>query len=148
MKSQQGYRYIMVGIHLDANYIFCELMKNQTEGKMIMAYQKMINRMKLSALRLKHHRLDDKCSAAYKACISKNRMTHKLVSPDCHHCNIAKQAIQMLKNHFVSILSGVDDRFPLSLWCHLMQPAELTVNLLPEQCCTKSVCVCPRPRAT
>jgi hypothetical protein len=25
---QQGYRYIMVGIHLDANYIFCELMKN------------------------------------------------------------------------------------------------------------------------
>jgi hypothetical protein len=26
--SQQGYRYIMVGIHLDANFIFCELMKN------------------------------------------------------------------------------------------------------------------------
>jgi hypothetical protein len=36
----------------------------------------------------------------------------------------------MFKNHFVSILSGVEDRFPLSLWCHLMQPAELTVNLL------------------
>jgi hypothetical protein len=28
--SQQGYRYIMVGIHIDANYIFCELMKNRT----------------------------------------------------------------------------------------------------------------------
>ncbi len=26
--SQQGYRYIMVGIHLDANYIFCKSMKN------------------------------------------------------------------------------------------------------------------------
>jgi hypothetical protein len=38
--SQQGYRYIMVGIHLDANYIFCELMKNQPKGKMITAYQK------------------------------------------------------------------------------------------------------------
>jgi hypothetical protein len=37
--SQQGCQYIMMGIHLDANYIFCELMKNQTEGKMIMAYQ-------------------------------------------------------------------------------------------------------------
>jgi hypothetical protein len=35
--SQQGYWYIMVGIHLDANYIFCKLMKNQTEGKMITA---------------------------------------------------------------------------------------------------------------
>jgi hypothetical protein len=36
----------------------------------------------------------------------------------------------MFKNHFVSILSGVDDRFPLSLWCHLVQPAKFTVNLL------------------
>ncbi len=43
----------MVGVHLDANYIFCELIKNQTKGKMIMAYQKMAD-MKLSALGLKH----------------------------------------------------------------------------------------------
>ncbi len=42
---QRGYRYIMVGIHIDANYIFCDLMKNRTEGKMITAYQKMVDRM-------------------------------------------------------------------------------------------------------
>ena len=53
--SQRGYRYIMVGTHLDANYTFCKLMKNQTKGKMIMAYQKMVNRMKLSELGLKYH---------------------------------------------------------------------------------------------
>ncbi len=120
----------MVGIHLNANYIFCKLMKNQTKGKMIMAYQKMVNRMKLLALGLKHHCLDNKCLAEFKACITKNGMTHELVPPDCHRCNIAKWAIQTFKNHIISILSGVDDRFPLSLWCHLMQPAELTVNLL------------------
>ncbi len=34
---QQGYWYIMVGIHLDANYIFCNLMKNKTKGEMIIA---------------------------------------------------------------------------------------------------------------
>ncbi len=130
--SQQGYQYIMVGIHLDANYIFCELMKNQTKGKMMMAYQKMVDRMKVSALGLKHHRLDNECSSALKACIAKNRMTHKLVPLDCHHCNITKQAIKTFKNHFVSILSGVDNRFPLSLWCHLVQPTELTINLLQQ----------------
>jgi hypothetical protein len=27
-------------------------------------------------------------------------------------------------------LSGVDDKFPLSLWCHLLEPTELTLNLL------------------
>ncbi len=130
IRSQQGYQYIMIGIHLDAIYIFCKLMKNQTKGEMITAYQKMVNRMKLSALGLKHHRLDNKCLAAFKACIAKNGMTHELALPDCHHCNIAKRAIQTFKNHFVSILSEVDDRFPLSLWCHLVRPAELTVNLL------------------
>jgi hypothetical protein len=128
--SKQGYWYIMVGIHLDTNYIFCKLIKNQTKDKMIMAYQKMVNRMKLLALGLKHHHLDNKHLAAFKACIAKNGMTHELVPPDCHHCNIAAQAIQMFKNHFVSILSGVNDRFPLSLWCHLVGPAELTANLL------------------
>jgi hypothetical protein len=38
--SQQGNRYIMVAIHLDANYIFVEPMKNRTEGEMLRAYQK------------------------------------------------------------------------------------------------------------
>jgi hypothetical protein len=110
----------MVGIHLDKNYIFCELMKNQTEGKMITAYQKIVDRMTLSALGLKHCHLDNECLAAFKTCIAKNGMTHELVPPDCHHRNIAKWAIQMFKNHFVSILSRVDDKFPLSLWCHLV----------------------------
>jgi hypothetical protein len=62
LTSQQGYRYIMVGIHLDANYIFCELMKNRTEDEMITAYQRMVDRMAISGLGLKHHQLDNKCS--------------------------------------------------------------------------------------
>ncbi len=88
--------------------------------------------MKLLALGLKHHRLDNECSEKFNECIAKNLMTHELVPPDCYHCNIAKQAIQTFKNHFVSILSGVNDRFPPSLWCHLVQPAELTINLLQQ----------------
>ncbi len=91
--SQQGYQYIMVDIHVDANYIFCELLKNRTEGKMIMAYQRMGNRIKFSALGLKHHHLGNECLAKFNECIAKNRMTHELVLPDCHHCNITKQAI-------------------------------------------------------
>ncbi len=79
MTLQQGYWYIMVGIHLDVNYIFCELMKNKTKFEMITAYQRMVDRMKLAALRLKHHPLDNKCSVKFKQCITKSGMTHKLV---------------------------------------------------------------------
>ena len=39
--------------------------------------------MKLLALGLEHHRLDNKCSAKFKACIGKTRMTHKLIPSDC-----------------------------------------------------------------
>ncbi len=50
---QQGYLYIMVGIHLDAKYIFCKLIKkNKTKGKTITAYQRLVIRMKLVALGL------------------------------------------------------------------------------------------------
>jgi hypothetical protein len=132
--SQQGYQYIMVGIHIDANYIFCETMKNRTEGEMINAYQKMVDRMQLAGLGLKHHRLDNECSDNFKKCIRKNNMTHELVPPDCHRRNMAERAIQTFKNHFVAILSGVDDRFPLSLWCYLVRPAELLrqSNVVPK----------------
>ena len=105
-------------------------MKNRTEGEMITAYQKMVDRMLLAGLGLKHQRLDNECSKIFKKCIRSNNMTHELVPPNCQCRNMAEQAIQTFKNHFVAILSGVDDRFPLSLWCYLVQPAELNVNLL------------------
>ncbi len=139
LTSQQGYRYIMVGIHLDANYVFCELMKNRTEDEMITAYQRMVDRMAISGLGLKHHRLDNECSEKIKQCIRKNGMTHELVPPDNHRHNIAKRVIPTFKNHFILILSSVDDRFPLSLWCHLVKPAELTVNLLQQSNVTPKV---------
>jgi hypothetical protein len=57
-------------------------------------------------------------------------MMHKLVPPDNHRSNMAEQAIQTFKYHFISILSGMDDKFLLSLWCMLLEQTELTMNLL------------------
>jgi hypothetical protein len=42
--SQYGNCYIMVAVHLDANYIFAKPMKNSTEGEIIRVYQKILNR--------------------------------------------------------------------------------------------------------
>jgi hypothetical protein len=114
-------------------------MKNRVENKMIKAYERIVWRMKNLGLGLKKHQLDNKCSEEFKMCIKNAGMTHELVPPNCHHRNIAKRAIQTFKNHFVLILSGVDDRFPLSLWCHLVRPAELTMNLLHQSNVTPKV---------
>ncbi len=51
--SRCSNRYIMVAVHLDANNIFAEPMKNRTEGEMIRVYNKIINRMKAAGLGLK-----------------------------------------------------------------------------------------------
>jgi hypothetical protein len=121
--SQRGNRYIMVAIHLDANYIFAEPMRNRTEGEMIRVYQKIINRMKAAGLGIKKHVLDNECSAAMKSCIQGNGIAYELVPPGQHRRNQAERAIQTFKSHFISILAGVDDKFPLSLWCHLLEPS-------------------------
>jgi len=135
----------MVAIYLDANYIFFEPMKNRTEGEMIKAYQIIINRMKTAGLGLKTHRLDNEASAAYKECIHHNGMIHDLVPPDNHRSNLAERAIQPFKHHFISILRGVDNKFPLSLWCALLEQTELTVNLLRQSnVVPKKNSVCPR----
>jgi hypothetical protein len=60
--SQQGNRYIMVAIHLDANYIFVEPMRNRTKEEMIRAYKKIINRMRSAGLGIKKHTLDNEAS--------------------------------------------------------------------------------------
>ena len=128
--SQCRNRYIMVAIHLDTNYIFVEAMKNRTQEEMMDTYQRIVNHMRSAGLGLKLHILDNECSKAFKQLIGENKMTHELVPPGNHRRNQAEQAIQTFKAHFIAILAGVDDKFPLSLWCHLLEPAELTLNLL------------------
>ncbi len=77
----------MVAIHFDVNYIFSEPMKNRMEGEMIGVYQKILNRMKAAGLGLRKQVLNNKCSAAKKACIKEKGMDYKLVPPGQHWRN-------------------------------------------------------------
>ncbi len=86
--------------------------------------------MRLAGLGLKKHTLDNKASEAFKQCIKEQQMTCKLVPPGNHQLNQAERAIQTFKAQFISIFAGINDKFPLSLWCHLLEPTELTLNLL------------------
>ena len=54
----------------------------------------------------------------------------ELVPPGCHRCNAAEVAIRNFKSHFLSVLAGVADNFPPSLWDRLLPQTEITLNLL------------------
>jgi hypothetical protein len=107
--SQRSNRYIMVTIHLDANYIFNKQMKNKTKEEMMVAYQRIVNRMWAAGHGLKKHILNNEASKAFKAKIKENEMEYELNLAGNYQRNQAKPAIQTFKTHFISILAGVDD---------------------------------------
>ena len=75
--------------------------------------------------------LDIEASAAYKQAITFTwQSKFQLVPPEMHRCNRAERAIRTFKDHFLSILAGVDQSFPPYLWDLLLPQAELTLNLL------------------
>ncbi len=73
--------------------------------------------------------MDNKASEEYKKEIWKN-CTIQLVPPDNHRRNLAERAIQTFKNHFKTILAGVDNTFQMRLWDKLLPQTILTLNLL------------------
>ncbi len=105
-------------------------MRNWTKEEKIRAYEKIINRMRMAGLGIEKHTLDNEASDALKQCFCKQEIQFELVPPGNHRQNQVKHTIQTFKVHFIAILAGIDVKFPLSLWCHLLKTTELTLNLL------------------
>jgi len=130
VQSSRGNTSIMVYYDVDSNCIDVEPIRNHHDNQMIPAYQRLwarTNRNRTNKPAL--HILDNEASAAFKAAIREN-CELQLVPPDTHRRNLAERAIQTFKSHFISILSGVDPGFPMSLWDRLLPQAVTTLNLL------------------
>ena len=83
----------------------------------------------------KMHILDNKASEEFQSEIKKP-CKMQMLPPDTHRRNLAERAIHIFKNHFIAILSGVDPRFPISLWSKLIPQAVLMLNLVrPANAC-------------
>ncbi len=65
------------------------------------------------------------------------KINMELVPPECHRRNAAEVAIRNFKAHFLSVLAGVADDFPPSLWDRLLPQTEITINLI--ECHSKRV---------
>eukprot|EP00804_Cyclotella_cryptica_P020437 CCRYP_014425-RA/>CCRYP_014425-RA protein AED:0.04 eAED:0.02 QI:0/0/0/1/1/1/2/0/1218 len=128
--SSRGNRYQMILYHTDSNSIWVEPTKNRTEGERILARTRALSRMRACGLSPKRQVLDNEASAAFKQAILDSGMTYQLVPPDDHRRNVAEKAIQTWKDHFVAVISGTADKFPLHLWCQLIPHMERQLNLL------------------
>ena len=130
VQSSRGNTSIMCLFDVDANYIAVEPIRSHNDNQMIPAYQKLwarVSRGRVNKPSL--HILDNEASDAFKSAIKEN-CNLQLVPPDTHRRNLAERAIQTFMSHFIAILAGVDQSFPMNLWDRLLPQAEMTLNLL------------------
>ena len=114
---QQGNKYIMVMVEIDSNAILVKPMKSCKDAEIIRAYDVLLNQLKQAGIAPKKYVLDNKVSENMKNHIrNTHRFNMELVPPGCHRRNAAEVAIRNFKAHFLSILAGVSNDFPSSLW--------------------------------
>ena len=130
--SIDGKQYIMIFYSEHGNYIKVFAIANRTKACIVAVYEEALRFFQTKGLTPTFQRVDNEISAPYKALLDKNNITLDLVPPGQHRRNKAERAIRTFKNHFISILAGVDPAFPANLWTSLLEQAEITINLLRE----------------
>ena len=75
------------------------------------------------------HVMDNEAPKELKQAIHDNGCTLELTPPNIHWWNIAKSGIQTCKGHFISILAGLPDDFPIHQCGELTTQTVLTLNL-------------------
>ena len=129
--SVGGNKYLMVACELDGNYIDAEPLKTREATSLIKAYQSIFNRWKATkVISPNWHILDNEAPEALKQAIRENHCRVELTPADQHRRNAAERAIQTFKGHFIAVLAGVSDDFPINRWDELVPQAVLTLNLL------------------
>eukprot|EP00804_Cyclotella_cryptica_P013004 CCRYP_002334-RA/>CCRYP_002334-RA protein AED:0.29 eAED:0.29 QI:0/0/0/1/1/1/2/0/658 len=136
---QAGNKYIMVMVEIDSSAILVEPIKNRTDAELTRAYSTLMLRLR-------------RWYCATQACLRQQNLRRyerphpghlqnvaRIGSTGCHRRRAAEVAIRNFKSHFLSILAGVADDFPLKLWDKLLPQTEITLNLLRQSNATPTV---------
>jgi hypothetical protein len=124
-------KYIMVAVELDGNYIDCEPLQSRSAKSLTKAYQAIFQHWKATGvIRPNWHILNNKAPEELKQAIRENKYRVELTPVDQHQQNSAKRAIEMFNGHFISVLAGVAEGFPINQWDELLPQTILTLNLL------------------
>jgi hypothetical protein len=129
--ARLGNQYVMIAYHTVGNLILQQAFATKADKHQIPAFNVIMTCLTARGLSVDLNIRDNKASADFKQVITETwRVKLQLILPDMHCRNKAEQMICHFKDHFLSILAGVNATFPLSLWDLLLPQAKLTINLL------------------
>ncbi len=121
---------IMILHHVDSNSSWIKPLKNNSKGKLILARHCALAQMAQRSINPRHQTLNNQALFAYKIKIELTKMTYNLVPPNNYQRNLAEKAIQMFKDHMVSVLSGCSPTMLMHLWCQLLPQIKCQLLLL------------------
>jgi hypothetical protein len=139
-QSKCGHKYIMVLVKIDSNEILVEPMKSRKDAEMIQAYDVLVKRLQQANIHPRKHVLDNKISKNMKQHIKKNyNFELEMVLPGCHRQNAAEVAIRNYKSHFLRVLAGTVESFPLHLCDRLLPQTKITLKIMQQLNATPTV---------
>jgi hypothetical protein len=131
VRARSGNQYVMIAYHTNGNLILQQAFQMKEDKYRIPAFNAIMAQLAARGLLVDLNIRYNESSSGFKQVILESWKTKfQLVPLDMHRRNKAKQMIWHFKNHFLSILAGVNAVFPPYLWDILLPKAKLTVNLL------------------
>jgi hypothetical protein len=133
----------MIAYHTDGNLILQQAFQTKTDKHCIPAFNTIMARLAAHGLSVDLNIRDNEASADFKRVITESWVTKFQLVP--LHMQLRKKAKRMIphyKNHFFSILAGVNTVFPPYLWDLLLPQDKLTVYLLRQATINKKIFAC------
>ncbi|KAL7477511.1 hypothetical protein ACHAW6_003318, partial [Cyclotella cf. meneghiniana] len=78
------------------------------------------------------HILDNKAPEQFKQAICENNCRVELVPADMHRQNAAEKGMQTFIGHFILVLAGISDDFPIQEWDELLPQTIHELNLMQQ----------------
>ncbi len=123
----------MVAVELHGNYIDAKPLQTRQAKDLTSAYQKIYQHWKATGVICPNwHILDKKAPEQFMQVIHENNCRVEFMPADIHRQNAAEKGIQTCKGHFISVLAGISDDFPIREWDELLPQTILTLNLMQQ----------------
>lgn len=126
--SSHGNQYILISSY--RNFTQAIPMKNRSSQSYIEAMDKTYQFLKSKGFKPQLQIMDNESSDELNKWFQFEDVQVQFVPPYSHRANYAESTIRNFKNHFISIIAGVHNNFPLNLWDDILEQTLITFNSL------------------
>ena len=74
--------------------------------------------------------MDNKASIIVMSWLERNKVNAQNVEPHNHQANTVKRMIETAKHHFIAVMDGTEENYPIQEWDRGLAQSQRTLNML------------------